>query len=163
MWRGISSSAYCAHRAAYRLCLWTSHPVHLGIPHPGQYSVDRVIPLALHWHWIFRLLVARFSDVEFSRQNLRRSTPIPPPFSSAWAAIVSDWSNSSLHVLLTIRSRKARDFVTRSNWRQRGRAVCSSALQSSTYNSTRRLVSPRMKCVVFAPKGSQCGLLGRVA
>jgi hypothetical protein len=36
---------------AYLVCLWTSHEAHRGVLHPKQFSIERVIPVVLHWHW----------------------------------------------------------------------------------------------------------------
>jgi hypothetical protein len=32
--------------------LCTSQDVQRGVPHAGQDSIRRVIPVALHWHWM---------------------------------------------------------------------------------------------------------------
>jgi len=38
--------------SGYFVCLWTSQEVQRGVPHAGQDSTRRVIPLALHWQHI---------------------------------------------------------------------------------------------------------------
>ena len=81
--RSISIAARSGILTIYFVCLWTSHELHRGTPQAGQDSTSRVIPLALHWHWVSSARW-RVSFRLFGHQH--KSRPTPPLSFSCWMA-----------------------------------------------------------------------------